>query len=98
MSCLQGYIHTEVQSIFDVVGEPKFPNGDGEKVDIEWEIEINGKTLTIYNYKDGKNYNGEDGLEVEEITEWHIGGDGNIKAEIEELAKRLGNKEFQHLR
>ena len=28
----------------------------------------------IYNWKDGKNYLGPDGLEPENIHEWHVGG------------------------
>jgi hypothetical protein len=44
-------------------------------VDAEWEIEFeDGKVATIYNYKDGKNYNGKSGLPKRKITDWHIGG------------------------
>ena len=52
------------------------PNGksDGYKVDAEWIIITPEGVATIYNYKDGKNYLEEQGLEVKDITEWHIGG------------------------
>ena len=33
-----------------------------------------GRVFFIYNYKDGKNYNGASGTSTEEITDWHIGG------------------------
>lgn len=69
---LQGYIDLPYKQIREKVGEPF--DGDGYKVDAEWEYQTPYGVATIYNYKDGKNYLGEDGLEVEEITDWHIGG------------------------
>ena len=51
---------------------------DGYKTDAEWHVSItvNGEDAgfaTIYNYKDGKNYLGANGLNVEDIDEWHVG-------------------------
>lgn len=70
---LQGYIYCGYDRLVEVFGEPT--GGDGYKVDAEWDIEFeDGKVATIYNYKDGVNYLGEDGEEVETIREWHIGG------------------------
>ena len=82
----------EIQITYDklvkLLGEPNADN-DGYKTDAEWELEVNGKILTIYNYKDGKNYIGENGLEVEDITNWHVGGAGNLDVEINGLKKLL---------
>ena len=44
---------------------------------------------TIYNWKDGKNYCGEDGKDVEEITHWHVGGS---KMQVETRLNFLLNK------
>lgn len=56
-----------------VFGKPF--DGDGYKVDAEWEVEFKDGTIaTIYNWKDGKNYCGKSGLPKTKITEWHIGG------------------------
>lgn len=73
-SSLQGYINTSYDVLRGCFGLPTC-DGDGYKVDAEWIITFNdGVVCTIYNWKDGHNYCGYDGLDVEDITEWHIGG------------------------
>lgn len=73
-------VYVDYSKIVEKFGEPTI--GDEYKIDAEWEIEFeDGKVATIYNYKDGKNYNGEDGMPTEEITEWHIGGKDKVVAE-----------------
>jgi len=69
----QGEIDIDFATLKEKFGEPS--NGDEYKVDAEWSLEFEDGTIaTIYNYKDGKNYNGESGTPTEEIREWHIGG------------------------
>ena len=71
---LKGYISCDYSSLVEMFGPPH-SDGDGYKVDAEWMLEFsNGVVATIYNWKDGHNYCGEDGLPVECITDWHIGG------------------------
>ena len=92
---LAGYIEVPYDNIVDLLGEPN-SQGDDYKTDAEWEIEMNGKVMTIYNYKSGKNYCGSEGLETEDITEWHIGAADDVTAEIQTLAKALGGKPQIH--
>ena len=47
---------------------------DMEKSDAMWLIETPNGPATIYDYKEGKNYNGSSGTPKTKITEWHIGG------------------------
>ena len=71
---LKGYISADYSTLVEVFGPPH-SDGDGYKVDAEWMLQFsNGVVATIYNWKDGRNYCGEDGLDVEDITEWHVGG------------------------
>ena len=71
---LQGYIYATYADLVAAFGEPH-TNGDGYKVDAEWILQFaDGTIATIYNYKDGKNYMGDDGEAVESITDWHVGG------------------------
>ena len=73
-TCLQGYIDTTYATLVKTFGEPH-NDGDGYKVDAEWCLKFeDGTVATIYNYKDGKNYNGKAGKATKNITEWHIGG------------------------
>jgi hypothetical protein len=70
---LQGYVSVSYHELLSKFGEPT--GSDGYKSDAEWELLFDdGKVATIYNWKDGKNYNGPDGLDVRYITNWHIGG------------------------
>lgn len=70
---LQGYIETKYKDLKRLFGEPE--DGDGYKIDAEWIIKFEDNTIaTIYNHKDGKNYRGEEGIPINEIELWHIGG------------------------
>ena len=76
-SCLQGYVDAEYATLKKVFGKPG--EGDGYKVDAEWEIKFSdGTYATIYNYKDGKNYCGSKGLRKTQITDWHVGGSSEL--------------------
>ncbi len=79
---LSGHLKATYNHLIKFVGKPTYPNGsDNYKTDVEWVIEFpNGAIMTIYNWKNGKNYNGKEGLEIEEITDWNIGTKGNIEA------------------
>ncbi len=73
---LQGSIYITYNELKKKFGKPS--NGDGYKIDAEWDIEFdNGMVATIYNYKDGKNYNGKEGTPKTKITDWHVGGKTN---------------------
>jgi hypothetical protein len=72
-SSLQGCIDTSYANIVKAFGEPT--TGDEYKIDAEWNIVFSdGTRASIYNWKDGVNYCGEQGIPTEKITDWHIGG------------------------
>lgn len=72
-TCLQGYVYANYTDLVECFGQPE--EGDGYKVDAEWVLQFSdGVVATIYNYKDGKNYCGDEGLDVHDITDWHVGG------------------------
>ena len=72
--CLQGEVKANFKDLVRVFGE-NYHNGDDYKCDAEWIIKFeDGVIASIYNWKDGHNYCGEEGLDVEDITCWHIGG------------------------
>ncbi len=69
---LVGYVDASFDELVKTFGQPK--DGDGYKVDAEWIMETPYGIATIYNYKDGINYNGPTGTPIEKIRDWHIGG------------------------
>lgn len=69
---LVGYIKANYIDLCSLFGAPT--ESDGYKVDAEWQIKFtDGYVATIYNWKDGPNYLGEQGMPVHLINEWHIG-------------------------
>ena len=72
---LRGYIKATYEQLLKTFGEPHDPNGDNYKTDVEWAFEFaDGTIATLYNWKNGKNYLGAEGLELNDIYEWHVGG------------------------
>ena len=81
------YVSTSYQKLVETFGHPL--KGD-YKTDAEWDIQFSdGMVGTIYNWKNGKNYCGEDGYELHEIDSWHIGG---LKPQVETRIKLLLDK------
>lgn len=77
-SCLQGYIDAEYATLCKVFGK-EHSKGDEYKVDAEWMLKFSdGTYATIYNYKNGKNYCGKNGLAKKNITDWHVGGSSEL--------------------
>ena len=69
---LVGHITCNYDDIVKVFGQPN--DSDGYKSDAGWDIKWEDGTIsTIYNWKNGNNYN-EDGTRTESIVEWNVGG------------------------
>ena len=73
LTCLQGEIHLSFQDLVDIFGQPEDVSSTG-KSDVQWAIEESGVVATIYNWKNGPAYTGDDSIEVERIHDWNIGG------------------------
>ena len=73
LTCLQGEIHLSFQDLVDIFGQPEDISSTG-KSDVQWAIEIDGVVATIYNWKNGPAYTGDDSIEDERIHDWNIGG------------------------
>lgn len=74
---LQGHVNATYAELTRVFGKED-GGGDYYKTDAEWNLEIDDTIVTIYNYKNGKNYLGANGLAVDQITDWHVGGFDDI--------------------
>lgn len=73
-SHLVGRLNAHYADLVGVLGEPG-ENSDPHKSDAEWLLGFpDGTVATVYNYKDGRAYLGDEGKPVEEITDWHVGG------------------------
>lgn len=79
---LQGSIEVSYEVLCALLGEPL--EGDGRKTDAEWHLISvpDGVVATIYNWKNGRNYLGADGLNVQDITTWHVGGHSQLADEL----------------
>ena len=71
---LQGYIIISYEELVNIFGNHQ--TFDDYKTDAQWIVKFSdGVVATIYNYKNGVNYLGEDyGVPTKYITEWNVGG------------------------
>ena len=84
-----GTLKISYQDLVEMFGEPI--EATDSKVDVEWLLEdTDGRFFTIHNWKDGSNYLGGDGMPVDEIMEWSVGGTDYKHAEP--LSKFFGDK------
>lgn len=68
----QGYVDADYKHLLGLLGKPN--DGDGYKVDWEWNIEFeDGTVATLYNWKSGPNY-GYPQTTADDITTWNVGG------------------------
>ena len=78
-SSLQGYINAPLEHLESIFNKHGYDH-DNFKTDGSWSLEFkeNGSITiaTIYNYKNGKNYLGNDGFDLDQIKSWNIGGFG----------------------
>lgn len=82
----KGYLLANYFDIVAVFGEPH-SNSQNDKTDAEWAFNTPYGVAMIYNYKDGRSYLGDSGLDVTAICEWHIGGKNNRV--VEYIEQRL---------
>ena len=67
-----GEIEIDYYDIIDRLGKPQAY--DDYKTDVQWALEFeDGCVATLYNWKDGKNYCGKDGLFPYQIRTWMVG-------------------------
>ena len=89
-----GYIEAPFSYLRAMLGEPIYKEsyeGHDYKSDVVWQVIIASgpiEIVRVYNYKDGKNYLGDEGKEVEQITYWKIGSNNREKAR-EYISNRL---------
>lgn len=72
-----GSVTAQYDDIVSVYGEPFSQLSDG-KCDVQWIIETSHGVATIYNYKDGVAYLGDEGKDIREITQWSIGAKNKL--------------------
>lgn len=85
-----GNILANYDDIVAVYGKP-FTRLPENKIDVQWVVKTKYGVATLYNYKDGKAYLGEKGLDIRAITQWHVGGSGHGKAVFEEIQTAIQN-------
>ena len=84
---LKGYVEVGYDKLVELFGQPS--PYDGYKTDGAWILEFSdGLIATIYNWKNGRNYLGDRGKDIEDIFEWHIGGHKNqVVQRIKDICK-----------
>lgn len=77
-------IEASYEELVEKLGEPEDVSDGTDKVDVQWSVEDKhtGRKLTIWNYKNGPNYLGENGTPPEEIGGWSAGGSKGLAEDL----------------
>ena len=88
---LQGYLRASFEQLLRAFGSPHMDQCDNYKTDVEWAFEFaDGTIATLYNWKNGKNYLGDEGLELNDIYTWNVGGfDEKAVTKLKERLKEV---------
>jgi hypothetical protein len=77
-TCLQGTLRIGYDEIMQVMNKHNIQahkGSDDGKTDVNWYGKFSdGRIFTIYNWKNGKAYLGDQGLDIQRIRDWHVGG------------------------
>jgi hypothetical protein len=95
LTCLQGEIHIGFYDLVDIFGDPEDVSSTG-KSDVQWSIEIDGVVATIYNWKNGPAYTGDDSIEVERIHDWNIGG--HTQSAVSLVLRKVSNYVYEGIK
>lgn len=90
----QGHIDAKYAELVALFGEPITPTPSDEirlsKTDAEWNLRFeDGEVATIYNWRNGKNWMGEDGIPTKQIRDWNIGGNSKCVVDRVQIALDL---------
>lgn len=78
-TCLWGYVSVSSQELVDRFGPP-IVGDPTDKVEFEWNLEVNGHVVTIYSWK---TYGRKS---FKNMRSWHVGGhEGNVVDLLVEL-------------
>ena len=91
MTHLQGCITASYTQLVATFGMPMKDGFDDYKSDAQWLVQFkDGTVATIYNWKNGKNYCGDEGTPTAQIREWHIGGyDGDAVDRVKQALRSI---------
>ena len=95
LTCLQGEIHIGFYDLVDIFGDPEDVSSTG-KSDVQWSIEIDGVVASIYNWKNGPAYTGDDSIEVERIHDWNIGG--HTQSAVSLVLRKVSNYVYEGIK
>ncbi len=72
-TCRQSQLLATIDQLIAAFGEPEHPWCS--KTDWHWSIEFpDGTIATIYNWKNGPSYTGDDSIRAFDIETWSVGG------------------------
>lgn len=86
------YIETTAEKLIDALGLPSREGTMDDKVQMSWIFEVDGKIVTLYDYKEDFDITSKSGTKKK--IEWHVGGNNTEAAQkaAEIIKEKVGIK------